>query len=310
MKQAQIQSHQVDPRKEAERLNPSERAAVEAADTQLGRDQQETSQVLGADLSKEYKSFRRNILQVTGGISVYGALLIAGRLYFGDEKWKSLLSAQVVVSGTLAALLIASICVVSSARKPRLRRRDLASRVVEQNDIRNIGSLIDALQLDDGSTRDISKRALITLLPQLQSDDGWLLNPSQRAKLCGLLGTPPENPLYKDVRELFQPASQEAIDLRVSILKAFEQVGDNRAIQVVSRLANSQPKSPGELRINTAAKECLPILLERAEMRHNNKTLLRGSRQSTVCYESLLRAVESSHQDPPEELLRGSEPNS
>ena len=176
----------------------------------------------GNALSEEVRRVRRGILYGLGGLSILGAVVILARSIVGAD-------AQLILSGTMSPLLvILSLFVVNSRRKPRLHRRDLTARVVDLHDVRLIDALIDALSLGDTKTQEIAMDGLCNLLPLLRSTDEALLTPSICAKLCFLLSLPVESPLHKNVRALFQPASHRSIDFRVAILQAFEHVGDSQ----------------------------------------------------------------------------------
>jgi hypothetical protein len=186
----------------------------------------------------------------------------------------------------------------------------MAAKLIEQGDMRSIGPLVDALHLDDGMTREIAFAALIDLLPRLKASDAALLNEAQRAKLCQLLSLPVENPLYKDIRGLFRPANNKAVDFRVAIRQAFAQVGDSKALGVVERLATREAKTEGERRIQEAAEACLPALQTRADLERSSQTLLRASMPSSDASDTLLRPATGTQDSAPEQLLRASEPNS
>ncbi len=169
-----------------------------------------------------------------------------------------------------------------------------------------LARLIDALKLDDLKTREIAQDALISVLPRLQASDAALLNDAQRAKLCHILSLPVENPLFKDVRYLFQPARNSAIDIRIAILQAFEQVGDSKALSVVERLAKREAGSAGEKRIQEAANQCLPALQLRTEEQRSSQTLLRAADASSAATDTLLRATTGTQDVQTEQLLRPS----
>jgi hypothetical protein len=89
------------------------------------------------------------------------------KFVIGADRWSEMIPAQLILSTSLMAGLGLSIYVVSTVRKPRLKRRALAARLAEKRDIRSIGAHVDSLYLDDLPTRDIAARALTELLPQL-----------------------------------------------------------------------------------------------------------------------------------------------
>jgi hypothetical protein len=108
---------------------------------------------------------------------------------------------------------------------------------------------VDLLRFDDLSSQRTAKRGLAELLPTLRANDGHLLDPRHRAALNRILGSPPEQVGLKDVRELFKDTTKRETALRVAILDAYRQVGDEDALSVVERLSKSPGQSPAQLRI-------------------------------------------------------------
>lgn len=265
------------------------------------------SKGLGESLSLEAKKFRQGIAKMFVGVTTFAVVALSTRALLGQESWEALLPTEYVVPGVLSAMLLLSLLAVHRSRKPRQRTRTLTAQVAKQTDVRSVGGLIDVLTLDDGKTHEIAIIALTELLPQLMESDAGLLNSAQRAQLNRFLSIPIENPLYKDVRTLLQPASSQAIAFRVAILQALGQVGDSKALAVVEQIANQKPKTSGEKRIHEAAVACLPTLRHRVEQMQNSSTLLRASQASYVDSDTLLRAVTGDQEAPHDNLLRASE---
>lgn len=199
----------------------------------------------------------------------------------------------------------------SPKRRQHLRQRkrmtdQLAASPEGRNDLRSIGPFIDAwggaYGTGDRQTREEAAEALIDLLPQLKASDSHLLDATHRDMLCQLLNIRVENPLYKDVSELFRPSRNTAVDLRVATLRAFEQVGDSKALPVVERLAKEEVKSPGEKLIRDVARACLPALQQRVDQERQSKTLLRAADTTMSESDTLVRPAGS--QTVAETLLR------
>lgn len=255
-------------------------------------------------LSQETRLYWRSVWRTVMAFLSFSLLYACGVHRFPN----SLLASPSFVLTLVAIMVVAAGLRFAADRKRRLHRRHLTQSLAGHADVRSIGPLIDALKLDDLRTREISYNALIPLLPQLKASDAALLNDSQRTKLLRILSLPIENPLYKDVRDLFRPAKNQAIEIRVSILQALEQVGDSKAIPFVAPLAKQEAKTDGERRIKEAAQECLPALKLRAEQQQTIQTLLRASQPSDALPDTLLRAA-AGHQDTPsEQLVRASDP--
>ena len=255
-----------------------------------------------AVLSQEAKQFQRHTWRAIIAFELF--FLMAA--FMLQRYAATALASPAFIVGFVAVLFLLAIFSLPSARRQHQRRRRLTATVAEQYDVRSIGALIDALKLDDLKTREIAQDALISVLPRLQASDATLLHDAQRAKLCHILSLPVENPLFKDVRYLFQPARNSAIDIRIAILQAFEQVGDNKALSVVERLAKREAGSAGEKRIQEAARQCLPALQLRTEEQRSSQTLLRAVDASTAGTDILLQAATGTQDVQPEQLLRPS----
>src|SRR5205085_8687108 len=78
-------------------------------------------------------------------------------------------------------------------------------------------------------------------------------------------------------------------DLVVAILRGLEQIGDERALPYVERLANRPAKTGREQRIQEAARACLPALLLRADPDNADQRLLRPVLERISDDSSLLR---------------------
>ena len=95
---------------------------------------------------------------------------------------------------------------------------EAVKQIAVLDDIRAVGPLADALELDAKSIRTVARKALTRLLPRLQASDAHLLNADQRASLHRALKSKDE-------------------EFVIAALKAYEQVGDEKALPYVERLA-------------------------------------------------------------------------
>ncbi|MCW3095243.1 MAG: hypothetical protein JWL77_861 [Chthonomonadaceae bacterium] len=154
------------------------------------------------------------------------------------------------------------------------------------DDVRAIGSLAEALEFPDRDIRPIARKALIHLLPRLKASDAALLSSAQRACL--------NRTLRGDQSELI-----------LAILKAWEQVGDPKAIPAVRSLAEGRGECGQIPEVVQAAKECLPFLQQSLEQRQNDTQLLRSADGNRAPAESLLRPATSQvSAEPANQLLR------
>lgn len=153
-----------------------------------------------------------------------------------------------------------------------------------ENDKRAIGHLL--MFISSGPSEEVTPYAinmLKTLLPSLHMDDANVIQLDQQEALVKLL-------------------RHEDKGLVVAVLKALEQIGDERALVPVERLA-MQTKYP---QVQQAAQECLPYLQTRAQEKERVLTLLRPS-DSPTAPETLLRPTSAATDDAQEQLLRPTE---
>jgi hypothetical protein len=169
------------------------------------------------------------------------------------------------------------------------QRKSVALAMARFEDVRAVGALAEALEFNDYQILPIVNRALIRLLPRLQASDAPLLSPHQRACLNRAL-------------------QGREVGLILAILKAWEQVGDSKAIPDVQYLAEGRGEGRWYPSVRRAAKECLPALKQSAERQQIGSQLLRASEGDLTSGDALLRPVQAhSPTESPEQLLR---PNS
>ena len=137
-----------------------------------------------------------------------------------------------------------------------------------------------------------TRPTLTRLLPRLQATDASLLTPGQRKLLYTILSSSDRYPWYK---------SYWSADLKIAILSALEQIGDEKAVPHVAKLARTA-RNP---QVRVAAQECLPFLQQRAEQTRIEQTLLRAS-MSTDSPDMLLRPTIAVAPTEPQQLLRAS----
>jgi hypothetical protein len=161
-------------------------------------------------------------------------------------------------------------------------RQSAVDALTRSEDVRLIGVLAVCLQDQDPMVSYAAGQALKKLLRQVKASDKQYIRPREMDALIRAL----------DLKDL---------PLTLAILKALEQIGDERALPKVEKLAvSSDPK------IAEAARECLPFLQERAERARQAQTLLRpASAADAVPTADLLRPAQNSvPQTDPSELLR------
>lgn len=166
------------------------------------------------------------------------------------------------------------------------RREQVAGRLAETNDPRAVSVLAIACRDGDEATRPVAERGLMNILPKLQASDARHVNEDGMDALIGLLSR------WHDY------------GLVVAILKALEQIGDERAIPAVQYMTWQQTRSANAAAVVEAARHCLPFLHDRADKARERTTLLRAAENPADPAESLLRPAASGDSIPPEQLLR------
>ncbi len=161
--------------------------------------------------------------------------------------------------------------------------------LAKQEDVRAVGPLAEALSLQDKNVYAIAAGALIRLLPRMQASDATLLNDDQRACL--------HRQLKGKNTELIQ-----------AILKAFEQVGDSKAIPFVEKLSEGEGAAAKDRRIREAAIVCMPFLQAQAERERAARTLLRAASSPDDPSTLLLRPAQGVTEVDASRLLRPSVP--
>jgi hypothetical protein len=186
-------------------------------------------------------------------------------------------------------------------------RRGSAKRarlLAELDDVRLIGPLTDTLKVEDRRVQARAGDALTRLLPLLKASDRDLLNVGQRAILCRVLAKPLNDLFRSDLVMLLTRQTHRMAELQAAILKAFEQVGDGKALPIVERLATGEAKTADQQRVQAAASECLPYLQTRAAQERAHQTLLRPSGIAETATDTLLRPAGASEAADAEQLLR------
>ena len=177
-----------------------------------------------------------------------------------------------------------SLTVIGAAASQQQKSASLA--IARFDDVRAIGALAEALEFKDKRVAPIAEKSLIHLLPRLKASDASLLNPEQR--FC-----------------LNRALRGKNTELTVAILKAWEQIGDERAIEEVEKLARGRGRGGSSPTVVVAAQECLPFLRQSAERQQIGSQLLRPSDGNLTPSDVLLRpATPHASTDPADQLLR------
>ena len=176
-----------------------------------------------------------------------------------------------------------------ASRKVASQKHQAAAAAISRfDDLRAVGPLAEALEFQHKEVVPFAERALIRLLPRLMASDSSLLNAQQRACLNRALKR-------KGVHD----------DMRVAILKAWEQVGDAAAIPFVETVARGESAGGRIPAVAAAARECLPFLVQSTQRRQIGSQLLRPADVNGPSPEVLLRpSMPHASVEPPDQLLR------
>lgn len=237
-------------------------------------------EALLAAISKERACHRKQQRVLKGVMIGFGALMVllvlagvAKSLYTGKwdffDNWGSFF--------TMFAVTGSSVGITQSQKN--------AVRLLAQfDDIRAIPPLLEVRESEDKNIRDLAEQSLINLLPKLKASDANLLDEVQM--FC-----------------LGRALKSKNTEFVCMVLKAMEQVGDEKHLDAVQRLAGKETSDPHQMRIRVAAQECEPYLRRRVEEKELANTLLRAS-QPESAPNMLLRPVEYRPDTATHELLR------
>jgi hypothetical protein len=178
-------------------------------------------------------------------------------------------------------------------------RRDLAASLGRARDPRAVSALALAARDGDEDTSRVASAGLEEILPTLKASDAPYISPEGMDALIALV-------------------KRGNLRLGLSILAAFKQVGDSRALPVVEELAKEKNEVgailTGELArpsvfwqsLQEGARECLPYLRALVEEEKARTTLLRAA-QATDTGVSLLRPANGVVDSDEQVLLRAVE---
>ncbi len=161
-------------------------------------------------------------------------------------------------------------------------------------DIKVVGALCEILDSDILEFKLQAGFSLAKLLPRLTANDARLLRKKHkevlRRQLARRMG-------------LYDP---NFFKLQISILKAFEQIGEKDDLELVESLVDPA-QHVFDSRVREAALECLPYLRARVADMDAKNILLRASSSTTLGTSELLRPAKSEEDSNPSTLLRPSE---
>jgi len=201
----------------------------------------------------------------------------------------------VAVGAGFAALLWG---IIGNRYQPIRARYALIQVLGTIQDLRFLDALFTLLrETEDDSGRSIVRQSLRQALRRLAPQ---LLDPHQK-----VISTPEQNrALRMLLSSSFTPYTD--MELTLSILKTWEQIGDESVVPVVWRLANAPPATLKMARVRKAARECLSYVQLHVEEAKRTQTLLRPSAAPAETSD-LLHPADPAGISVPEQLLRAVE---
>jgi hypothetical protein len=250
---------------------------------------QARQQVIAAELQKARRASRKRVLLFWSILATTILLNLVCLIWFSGH------GGPIPVFGMIAGFL-PLLCLIGLIGILRKQAQSIdAEALAKMGGVKAIPILLEILQ----SPHTLSMHraiitALATLLPQMRASDAGLLNAGHRRFLNESLRNSP--------RGDFTSANRDRYVL--AILKAYEQVGDAKAIPAVERLANISGKSARRVQFREAAQACLPLLRANLPTVDSTRTLLRAASSASTSPETLLRPATSETVTNPDELLR------
>lgn len=253
-----------------------ERLDVEQQLHQMGPEGAELLLQLMADETHRKQTKRRLFwIVLSGGLGMAGALA-ATLIAIGHPEMMGFLG-MFGALGSLSALIV-----------PSQRYYQIIHMLSQQEDVRAVGPLAEALSVPDLNARIGVARALNRLLPYLLPTDAQWLDAAQRAALHKFLRT--ANP-------------DKETDFMLVILHALDTIEDVSALPTLQALAATSPTTDNARRVQQAAAEYIPHLEAVRDHFQKSEMLLRAS-DATTPPEHLLRAVQGAAETPAQQLLR------
>ena len=162
-----------------------------------------------------------------------------------------------------------------------------------------------SIDTDQTHLRHSLQKTIARLQTRLGASDTALLDEQARTLLNAQLG---RNRRTLSETWVDAKSAEENAAYDVAILKAWEQVGDERALPYVEKLAAQSAASAAQKRVQQAARECLPYLQARADHQRVAQTLLRAAHSPAEPGDVLLRAASASSAPvETEQLLRAAQ---
>ena len=261
--------------------------------------QQTQTEAVNALLAATQRKIRRRKAIYWTSFVLMESVILLDRIIYHFSAWLGLARhIPHVAAGTLWGPLIV-LAGLMGLFYTMLQPLDInADELARVGGVRAVPALLDALTSGrTPSQRRVIYPALALLLPQMQASDARLLTVSYRRILNKLLRWG-----YQ-----FNFDKRNEPEFTLAVLKAYEQVGDAKAIPIVEKLANKKARTARQRAVQQAAAQCLPLLQSHTVPLDQNQTLLRAASQSSAAPDILLRPAQDAAPVPAGELLRAAD---
>lgn len=192
-----------------------------------------------------------------------------------------------IATGILSLSWMPEFFLWKRVKKDKARLKMLVDGLGE--DSRTVGALAQLCRSTEMlSVADIALEPLLRLLPDVKASDARFISDSQMEALLELLAF-----------RIRDRSTKRGKELPLAVLKAFERIGDTRAIEPVRRLTTGRHNRL----YHQAAQQCLTVLEQQGEERDYHRSLLLPSSLGTA-HETLLRPTIPKPEAQPELLLR------
>ena len=185
--------------------------------------------------------------------------------------------------------------------------------------VQAVGPLLDATEMLMPDVKLKAIDALIPLLTRIGAADGPFLTGRQRARLRGLMASGLIEQLnyeaadqipVQGVANIRAESAARQRSFTVAALSALAAIGSVDDVKLVQRLAEGKGLAWVDVRVTEAARECLPILIARAEEQRSSNSYLRAADPPAAEANMLLRGADSTAASAPHHLLRASDTES
>jgi hypothetical protein len=244
-----------------------------------------------ADLADIIQAITGNRKRTSLVVVAFGA--IAYGVYMAAMILASILNSEEIIGALVWAFAVLFLVGLTGSGISRAivgkRRNRLTECITDIDDLNALPALIELLEFTNPAVQNAIMPPLTRLLSRLRASDAHLLGYLHRTALARTLST---------TRARKFPAS-----FFVSVLQAFEQIGDSQVLPAVTWLAQGKGVAGDHPRVQEAAQTCQGHLEEMLR-RHQAPYLLLRPSSLTEASHALLRPVAGAPDDAPHELLR------